>query len=457
MFKEFSSFKQRIINECVECGTCFKYCYAYKRTKFPIWKNWKDFFEKGEKSKEVKKFIKACIYCKYHEYSCPNGIKLTELLPALRNDLSKIYPRFAWTPHITPGILGRFMKSPRLYSFWRYMNNLLISEEDREKWDHRREPKKRDVVFFSGCGIQLLPDIYFSMLNILEKLGINYGLIDGHYNKAICCGTVLFLLGNYKYGKKVLSNLIKEIKKFGTKKVIIHCATCNWGLTQIAPNVIEDFDLEIIHATTYIGELLQKNPELKKILKKPSKEQVITIHDSCHLVRGGDLDGARNLLGQLPGITISEMKHNKLNAICDIYCILRAFPHRPLDIILNNNNIPISKEAIESNANTLVSLCLGCHALQSILGQNFLNTFGRKSRQIPLINWTTILGEYLGLPKRRGLDFWLKHIITSPFKDSLLFWILNAIKSLVYGYILNRIPPIRVPNYLKLRNKSDHK
>ncbi|MHA1251879.1 MAG: (Fe-S)-binding protein [Candidatus Helarchaeota archaeon] len=455
MFEEFINFKKNIINNCTECGTCFKYCYAYKRTKFPIWKHWKDFFQTGEKSKEIKKFIKACIYCKYHEYACPNNIKLTELLPALRNDLSHIYPRFAWTPHILPGFLGRFLRTRRLYSFWRYMNNLLIPEKEREKWDFRRKPQKREVVFFSGCGIQLLPDLYYSQLEILEKLGIDYGLIEGHYNRAVCCGTVLFLLGNYKYGKKVLINLINEIKKYGTKKVIIHCPTCNWGLTQIAPNIIEDFDLEVIHASTYIGDLLKKNPKLKKMLKIPDKEIVLTIHDSCHLARAGDVNGIRNLLSQLPSTSISEMNHNKLNAICDLYCILRAFPHRPLDIVLNNNNIPISKEAIEANADILVSICLGCHALQSLFGQNFISTFIKRKRQIPLINWTSILAKYLGLKTRHGLNYWLKHIITIPFKDSLSFWILNAIKALIYGYLLNRIPPIRIPNYLKKQNYNN--
>ncbi|MBD3228314.1 MAG: hypothetical protein GF329_08995, partial [Candidatus Lokiarchaeota archaeon] len=253
MLEGFQEFKEKIINECIECGECYKHCYAYKRTKFPIWLHLKGFIKDQKNAKEIKRFVNSCIYCKFHEYSCPNNIILTELLPAIRNDLSQINPDFGWAPHIIPGFLGRFLKSRRLYSWWRYMNNLLVSEEYREKWDHRRGPKKREVVFFSGCGIQLLPDIYYMMLEILEKFEINFGLIDGHYNKAICCGTVAFLLGNYKYGKVVLKNLIEEIKKFGTKKVIIHCSTCNWGLTQIAPNILKDFDLEIVHASTHIG------------------------------------------------------------------------------------------------------------------------------------------------------------------------------------------------------------
>jgi Fe-S oxidoreductase len=448
MLDGFHRFKEEIIEKCVECGFCFEKCYAYKKTKYPIWLHLKDFFKDQKDAKNIKRFINSCIYCKYHEYSCPNGLILTEMLPTLRNDLSQIYPGFGWAPGIVPNFIGGIMKSRRLYSWWRYMNNLLISEDYREKWDHRREPKKREVLFFSGCGIQLLPDIYYTMLEVLEKLDIDFGLIDGHYNKAICCGTVMFLLGNYKYGKKVLTNLIKEIEKFGTKKVIIHCSTCNWGLNQIAPNILKDFDLEIIHASTYIAELLEKNPELKKMLKPLNEKKVYAIHDSCHLVRGGDTEGARKLFKQLPEASIAEMKHNKLNAICDVYCILRSLPHRPLDLMLKKDNIPISKEALDSNADVLTSLCLGCHAIQSLLGQSIFNTFGRKKRRIPLKNWTIILGKYLGLPKRRGIEYWLKHFITRPFKDSLLHWILKAIKALIFGYLLNKIPPIRIPKYL---------
>ncbi|MFW9973188.1 MAG: 4Fe-4S dicluster domain-containing protein, partial [Candidatus Odinarchaeota archaeon] len=77
MDTEFSKFKEYYINECNECGICYKNCYVYKNTQYPIYKYLKKLFQKNldkRNVKKIEKFLKSCIYCKYCQKSCINNL-----------------------------------------------------------------------------------------------------------------------------------------------------------------------------------------------------------------------------------------------------------------------------------------------------------------------------------------------------------------------------------------------
>ncbi len=441
MLEGYQKFKETYIAECLECGKCLDKCNAYHATKFPIYKHLKDFFIHQAKVKEIKKFLAACLYCKYHEHACVRGLDLSMWLPAIKHDLHTINSSYTWVPQYIPSFLGKILGSPRLYYFWRYLNNLLIPSEFRMQYENYRTPQKREVVFFSGCGIQLLENQYYILLETFKRLGIDFGLIDGSYRKNICCGTIHFEVGNSEHGLALLNNLLNEVKKFGTKKVVVYCATCYYGLTKLAPELIEDFDLEIVHASGYLAEFLgnMANPPLTM---PEGKKQVLTIHDSCHLAHAGDTTSIRKLISLLPGAHISEMRHNKENSYCDLYHVLIALKN-PLTLMMRNDVIPIIDEAVDSGADTLCSLCPGCHALLTIFGSDFLTILGKKDRRIPVKNWVTILGEYLGIKRRDMLTHRFSHVISFPFKASGLWYLWQVFKAIVYGYFGKRLPKLK--------------
>ncbi|MBY8988609.1 MAG: (Fe-S)-binding protein [Candidatus Lokiarchaeota archaeon] len=434
---EFSKFKEYYIKECKECGICFKNCFAYTNTEYPIHKNLKSLFKSNldkKNVKRIKKFLNSCLYCKSCENSCKNELDLSVRLAAIKFELFKIDRKYTWLPHNIPSIFGKFVNGRRLAYLLRNLNNYLIPWKNREKFDKYRVPKTRDVIFFTGCGIQMLEDQYYTILEILIKLDINFGLIEGSFDKPVCCGAELIEYGQFEHGIYLLNNLFDEITKFNTKKVMVYCATCYYGLKKLAPQFIEDFDLEIIYAADYIAELLRKE-ENKELLNTLSvKSNIITIHDSCHLAQSGDTSSIRNLLSILPKISMSEMKHNKQNSICDLYCIIRELDN-PLKLILKKDIMPIIDEAVESNADVLCSLCPGCHAFLTIFGDGLSSSLGLTKKRILVKNWVPILGEYLGIRKRDMLNYRLSHFITIPFKDSLLWYLLQILKAFVRGYI----------------------
>ena len=434
---EFSKFKEYFIRECKECGICYKNCFAYQNTKIPIHKFLKNLFLKKIDKKEVKKikkFLKSCVYCKSCKISCVNNLDVTERLTAIRFELFEYNRKYTWLPYNIPSIFAKFIDGKRIAYTLMNLNNYLIPKVNREKYEEYRKPRMHEVIFFSGCGIQMLENQYYTLLDIFTKLNLNIGLIEGLFDKPVCCGAVLFGLGKFEHGLYLLKNSVKEVKKFKTKKVIVYCATCYYGLKKLAPHLVKNYDLEIIHAADYIADVLKVEGNQKFLSPLKAKSQEITIHDSCHLAHSGETSSIRKLLSILPKVKISEMKHNKENSLCDLYCILRESTN-PINLILKNDIIPIIDEAVESKADVLCSLCPGCHAFLTIFGDGFASALGFTKKRIPVKNWVSILGGYLGIRKKDMLNYRLSHFITIPFKESGLWYLLQILKAFIRGYV----------------------
>lgn len=442
---EFSKFKEYFIRECSECGICYKKCYAYKKTKYPIHKYLKKLFQKNldkKNVKKIKKFLKSCVYCKSCKLSCINGLDLTVRLTATRYELFKLNRNYTWLPHKIPSLFTKFIEGRRIAYTLMNLNNYMIPKTNREKFSEYRLPKSRDVIFFSGCGMQLLENQFYTFIETLIKLDINFGLIEGLYNKSVCCGAVQFGLGKFEYGIYLLKNLVDEIKKFNTKKVIVYCATCYYGLKKLAPQLIKDYDLEIIYAANFLSEIFTKKENNKMLSTLKAKSQLITIHDPCHLAHSGDVSSVRKLLSFLPGITISEMKHHKENSFCDLYCIIRELDN-PLKLIVKKDILPIIDEAVDTKADILCSSCPGCHAFLTIFGDGFSSALGLTKKRIPVKNWVSILGEYLGIRRKDMLTYRLSHFIAIPFKESGLWALLQILKAFIRGYVGLKGPKVK--------------
>ena len=83
------------------------------------------------------------------------------------------------------------------------LNNLRITQriesthEYNSSYDYLKETKsqKADVVYFAGCMTHLTPGIKKSMIEIMDKSGVNYWFMDE--DKAPCCGRPLMQAGQY--------------------------------------------------------------------------------------------------------------------------------------------------------------------------------------------------------------------------------------------------------------------
>lgn len=147
---EFTQFKEYFIEECNECGICYKNCYAYKKTKYPIHKYLKKLFQANldkKNVKKIKKFLKSCVYCQSCKKSCINGLNVTVRLTAIRYELYKLERNYTWVPFKIPSLISRFIGGKRIAYTLRNLTNYMIPKANREKFSEYRIPKSRDVVF----------------------------------------------------------------------------------------------------------------------------------------------------------------------------------------------------------------------------------------------------------------------------------------------------------------------
>jgi len=170
-------------------------------------------------------------------------------------------------------------------------------------------PDEAEWVYFIGCTSnyrqQQLRD---ATLRYLKKSDINFTLIDEH-----CCMSPLIRTGQLDAVKDFMNYNIQEIKKLGASKVITSCAGCYRTLKQDFFKQSVEHDIEIYHSSELILNHLKEN----RLVFKSEYPMIITYHDPCHLGRHSNFyEPPREILNQIPRISLIEMKRNKENAWC---------------------------------------------------------------------------------------------------------------------------------------------
>ncbi len=79
------------------------------------------------------------------------------------------------------------------------------------EYDVSPDDCQKDVVLYTGCGINALPDSLNSLFDVMTALNIDYGVLDGTHNNA-CCGRIDLELGNWNSAERLGKIMINRIK-----------------------------------------------------------------------------------------------------------------------------------------------------------------------------------------------------------------------------------------------------
>ncbi|MHA1268968.1 MAG: (Fe-S)-binding protein [Candidatus Helarchaeota archaeon] len=215
-----------------------------------------------------------------------------------------------------------------------------------------------EVLLFVGCFIpydEKIRKIGNAAIEILNKLDIKFGILGG---KEVCCGSVIYLIGDQDSFLKIIKKNIKILREID-KPIITICPGCFNMLKNIYN--IEEEGLKIFHITQYLNNLIYK----RKLKISKHLNINITYHDPCHLGRHSKIyKEPRKLLKRIPGINIIEMKRNQEYSYC---CgagggMKSAFPEFSLKVAEQRVD-----EAISTGAELLISSCPFCE-------RNFIET-----------------------------------------------------------------------------------
>ena len=322
------------ILKCSRCGYCQAVCPAFGATLRPalnargkmlLLKEVMD--GRLDLGDELIETLFQCTTCASCTQSCPSGVKVPEIIKAVRKEMVHIgscHPAFK-------GMNEVLQKFTNIYG-------------EEQPADLKRERnRKADVIYFIGCvGSYREMESTLETLNLLDRLKVDYTLID-----EVCCSGILEDVG-YSMNQGLVQGNLEAILRLGAKTVITGCPYCFRTFTskpQYAP--LQDQRVRVIHISQFLREF-----DLGV-----STEKKVTYHDPCDLGRhSGIYEEPRQTIRKIAP-HFMEMRHNRAEALC---CgagggVRGAFPAN--SIVMARRRL---EEAVETGAEVILTECNSC-------------------------------------------------------------------------------------------------
>jgi heterodisulfide reductase subunit D len=210
--------------------------------------------------------------------------------------------------------------------------------------------KATDILYFVGCTAGYThPAPVQAALRVLEAAGVSVNLL-GH--REPCCGLLLFSVGDRKNATEIARRNVETLQTVGVREVIISDAGCYRAFKKVYP---EDLGVSVPFQVYHITEYLERLISEDRVAFKKGLEKKITYHDPCNLgIQAGVYEAPRNLLAQVPGLKLVEMKkaRDKTRSVGVGGGFEFVFPEMARQLALKR-----IEEAKAIGADTLVSAC----------------------------------------------------------------------------------------------------
>jgi Fe-S oxidoreductase len=259
---------------------------------------------------------------------------------------------------------------------WKWAEGLKVKDLTKEK---------AEVYFHAGCRYcfdQELWPVVRGAIDLLIRAGIDVGIMG---KDETCCGGRPYEIGYQGELTKYAEHNMEMLKTTGANTLVTPCSDCYHAFKVLYHKIGKKLDLDVLHITEFIDHLLQEG-KLKLTNKVP---MLVTYHDPCHLGRMGEpwipwegtrkkesgqfilheppkdfrrgangvYEPPRNILKNIPGLTLVEMVRIKERAWC---CgagggVVDAFPDFAMWTALER-----LKEARTTKAEGVVTACPWC-------------------------------------------------------------------------------------------------
>ncbi len=233
-------------------------------------------------------------------------------------------------------------------------NPYMEKHENRTNWlpSNIKQSQDAKLAYFVGCTTSYREqNIAINTAEILNTLQVDFKILKEEH----CCGSPVYMTGQTEKAKQIAEANVDIFKNEGIEKIITSCAGCYRTLKETYPKKFGlDHGIEILHLPEFILEKLNNN----EVKFNTNVNMNITYHDPCHIGRHmGIYEPPREVLKNIPGISLMEMPRNKQNAWC---CgsgggVRSAF--KDLSSFAANERI---EEAKETTAEAIASCCPFC-------------------------------------------------------------------------------------------------
>ncbi|HCI55807.1 MAG TPA: (Fe-S)-binding protein [Bacteroidales bacterium] len=282
-----------IYSRCTYCGKCIENCTLLPQTSIKDTDSKKviediiGYLKDGVLSEEVCEKVFKCASCGKCSDSCSLDIDILQIFEAVKMRLAK--------KGKIPEAVNHVME---IFDMWKVLSAIQISPSEI-RWVNKASSsnQKADYLIFLGCTLPAFPHIVFSLLDILDRMNIDYIALAGG---DLCCGFPLGpAAGMVAEAENKIKELTANIKAFSPKKVILACAGCYRLFTEMYPKLeFVEMDYEVQYYTEFLREKLKKEDFVKPLNKQ------IVLHESCMSRRTRVNESTKKLLEAIPGLKI---------------------------------------------------------------------------------------------------------------------------------------------------------
>ena len=303
------------LEQCIKCTICTVYCpvaavkpeYPGPKQAGPDGERYRlknpDFFDKA---------LKYCLNCKRCEVSCPNNVRIGDIIQMARINYEKGAPKlrdrmlaetdfmgtmasaFAPVVNLTLGlkpvkfVLDKTMGIDGHRTFPTYSGKKFVS------WFKKNAAAEQDklprrIAYFHGCYVNYnYPQLGIDFVHIMNACGIGVTLME----KEKCCGVAKVANRLIDRARKDATTNVAEMKEAmarGAEAIVGCSSTCIFTMRDEYPhllgvdnNAIRD---DIYTATAYLYRLIEKG-EIKLAFRKDFKMNA-AYHTPCHMQKLG--------------------------------------------------------------------------------------------------------------------------------------------------------------------------
>lgn len=343
IFEHYDKENGRFLGNCIQCGLCAEGCPILPYTDISeissqdIQEGVFEFMERGIPNQMAYTKAFACMEC----FKCTADVCPEELNPMLVNELIK-------GEYIAKGLANKaYGDAKQADSAQRVLASVQVSGLDYNKITRTGAKQSARYVFFAGCNVYIQPEKILNALDIMDAIGDDYVFLPG---LDYCCGDSHLFMGGIEEGIKRAEELVETIAGFNPETAVLWCPTCQCRFDNtITPAM--DIPFKILSFPQYLAGNMNKLPLTS------AAAGTVTLHEACKSAYTGvDRNGPREVLRQLPGVTLREMKHHGRDTLCCGSGAICWFPQSCTWIRKER-----LQEAAQTGAERLVTVCHYCN------------------------------------------------------------------------------------------------
>ena len=225
-----------------------------------------------------------------------------------------------------------------------------------------------DYLFWVGCAGALedrAKKTTRAVAELLDTAGVSFAVLgDGE----ACTGDSARRAGNEFLFQMLAQQNVEMLNEVGATKIVVTCAHCFNTLKNEYPQVGGTY--EVVHHTQLLNRLVREKrlvpvarPDQASSVGAASTAEKVTYHDPCYLGRHNNVYAPpRELIGALPGVTLTEMPRHGEKSFCCGAGGARMWMEEKLGTRINLNR---TEEALATGADRIAVGCPFCKVMIS--------------------------------------------------------------------------------------------